>query len=324
MSTARFFKLPADVLVRRDVSSSGKLVYAVILDHARGNSGRAWPGVRRIGTVAGLHVETVVAAIRALEHAGLLTADRGPRGKGTTYTVGQGVRKTRTLSQGEALGKSEHSTRGKVFGKPERGVRKTRTEALGESEPNRQRYEQSAAPSAPSTKTTPGALHAELVAYWTREWSQTVGGGGKCPFHGTRDGRAIKTLLEAVAGDADRARRIIDYYLRDGDEWLRENGADRPLGLLCSSKRLAKYLSQTARPAERADAKPLPHDEHPLIAEARHRWPGDVEERLPEWLALARAGVDYQLVYRAGFDSGAAFRAHFATREDVKDVADAV
>ena len=45
MNHVRFYKLPADVAAREDLSGNDKVLYAVLADKMGGN-GRAWPGFR--------------------------------------------------------------------------------------------------------------------------------------------------------------------------------------------------------------------------------------------------------------------------------------
>lgn len=71
MTAGAFWKLPADVAGRRDISPSSKVVYAYLYDRQGGN-GTAWPALRRGAVDCGCAVSTIQAAIVELREAGLL------------------------------------------------------------------------------------------------------------------------------------------------------------------------------------------------------------------------------------------------------------
>ncbi len=93
-----------------------------------------------------------------------------------------------------------------------------------------------------------------------------------------------------MTGDLERAKAIVDLYLADDDPWLIENGAGRGLALLASRARLTKYLAATASHESRGRTdESRPTHEHPLIEDAREKWPDDVAGHPEEWRALAMA-----------------------------------
>jgi len=83
--TEQFAKLPLDVLARRDLRPSSKLVLMAITDRIGGN-GRAWPGYRRLAADTGLHTDAVARAIEQLVSLGLVVREPGKRG-GFTYRL---------------------------------------------------------------------------------------------------------------------------------------------------------------------------------------------------------------------------------------------
>ena len=82
----RFYKLPRDLAGRRDVSLAAKVVYAIIKDHI-GKNGHCWPGVRRLGEMAGIGRNAVMRAVATLEEANLLTVERRGNGKANHYRI---------------------------------------------------------------------------------------------------------------------------------------------------------------------------------------------------------------------------------------------
>jgi len=68
-------KIPCDIMQRKDLSSSAKLVYVAIVDRM-GTNNQSWPGVRRISLDAGVTTRTVVMAVRQLEKFGLLVVEK--------------------------------------------------------------------------------------------------------------------------------------------------------------------------------------------------------------------------------------------------------
>lgn len=71
-----YIKLTTDVLQRRDLSSTAKLVYAVLADRI-GHNGSCWPGQRRLAADCGVNVKAAHRAIDELATAGLIMRERG-------------------------------------------------------------------------------------------------------------------------------------------------------------------------------------------------------------------------------------------------------
>lgn len=67
----RFAKLPLDVACRSDLSSTAKVVYAVLADRMGGND-HCWPGQRRIAKDSGVSARTANRAVKELQTQGLI------------------------------------------------------------------------------------------------------------------------------------------------------------------------------------------------------------------------------------------------------------
>jgi hypothetical protein len=76
VAPARFVKLWRDVLVHRRLSSTAKIVHAVLVDRL-GDNGTCWPGQRRIARDCGTTPKAVNRAVRELERAGLVEIEPG-------------------------------------------------------------------------------------------------------------------------------------------------------------------------------------------------------------------------------------------------------
>ena len=72
--------------------------------------------------------------------------------------------------------------------------------------------------------------HKPLVEYWMHEWDRR--NGRAYAFLGAKDGTAITTILAAVGNDLDDAKRTIDAYLLDKDDFVGKNA--HSLGMLAS------------------------------------------------------------------------------------------
>ena len=78
--------MPLHVLARTNLSSSGKLIYAAIVDHMR-LSETSWPSVRRLQAVVGISAGAIIRGICQLEKVGLLVVCRQANGKPTIYSL---------------------------------------------------------------------------------------------------------------------------------------------------------------------------------------------------------------------------------------------
>ena len=74
--TSRTYTIGADVMARKDLSASGKLLYGV-LAYRQGRNKYSWAGVRRLAKDMGCSTATVERSIGQLEKAGLVVVTRG-------------------------------------------------------------------------------------------------------------------------------------------------------------------------------------------------------------------------------------------------------
>jgi hypothetical protein len=72
----RFVKVPSELLARKGLSSTAKLVFAAITDRF-GKNGQSWPGLRKISKDVGMSKPAVKRAIDELDKCGLLIVERG-------------------------------------------------------------------------------------------------------------------------------------------------------------------------------------------------------------------------------------------------------
>ena len=80
----QFYKLPVEIARRKDLQSSDKIVFTMILDHQGGNV-KARPGIQTLMMEAGLSRQTVCDSIRRLEAAGFLSVERRGNGRSNFY-----------------------------------------------------------------------------------------------------------------------------------------------------------------------------------------------------------------------------------------------
>ncbi len=73
--------IPNEIVNRRDLTGGAKVVWGVLRDR-QGQSGWAWPSLRRLGQDAGMSSTTVVKAIRQLEARSLIVVNRFGQGSG--------------------------------------------------------------------------------------------------------------------------------------------------------------------------------------------------------------------------------------------------
>ena len=157
------------------------------------------------------------------------------------------------------------------------------------------------------------SAHQQVIDHFTNRWNEIIGGGASYAFNGARDGKAIKTVLDSVGHDVARAKAIVDLYLTDSDPWLMENGAGRGLSLLASAARLERYIAATANRSRVDDNGRAAAAEHPVVTEARTRWPEDVSKHPDEWKAVAEVvesgSLSIQAIKKSKAKTGAEFRA---------------
>ncbi|MCH8148250.1 MAG: helix-turn-helix domain-containing protein [Planctomycetes bacterium] len=340
MSDCQFVKLTVAVLARRDLTPAGKLVYAVIVDAMRGKV-KSWPSVRAIAHQAGLSRNTVTRAVTHLEQMDLIEVRRGNRGQANSYslpTTIMGTSEQQSQDKEASDDRSHESPQPGNSGDSESGkgeesgaflgpgVAKMTPQVspkCGRKQTRRKKQARRRRVNEPSAvvQTSKRSNHRQLCDHFTQKWSESVGGRAKYPFSGARDGVALKRILEVVGDDLQWAVRIVDAYFQDDDPWLRDKGAG--LGLLASGPRLQKYTTMTADNAVNEGTSDGGQPEHPLVSDARARWPDDVAAFIDEWQSLAAAAECGQLPLNAVKNSpskgGAAFRAEHS--KEVEHVA---
>lgn len=316
-----YVKLPKAILCCPDLGAVAKLVYSLITDYMRGKD-RAWPGLRTLAKELAVSEKTVMRAVRELESLKLIEVIRGRNGQRNTYVLPHDTSQERGRNSNGALGQSAGKTptvrQSQTVGVLSKSVEEMTTKALEKLPHKKTRLKKKTTTwhKRAQPKRTQSA-HQKLVEYFTQQWSERVGGGATYPFAGSKDGKAVKRILEAVDGDLEHAKRIVDAYLADPDPWLQKTGRD--LTLLSGQSRLAKYIAATAE-KPRAEETTTPADlEHPFVKEARGRWPEDVEAHPQEWQVVTAMVENGELspaaIKRSDAKTGAEFRAQ-VVKED--------
>ena len=127
-----FYALPKGLAAQKDLQASDKVVFSVIRDYLNDN-GTSWPGIRTLSKNTGLAFSTVIDSIQRLEAAQFLKVERFGPGKSSHYSIIESALRTRTVKRSE----NPNGQKTKALGNPNSGARKTRTEALGISEPTK-------------------------------------------------------------------------------------------------------------------------------------------------------------------------------------------
>jgi DNA-binding transcriptional regulator YhcF (GntR family) len=71
VNAERFYKLPEDLMKRRDLTLTAKVIFAVLL-RRQGDNGEAWPGYERLADDAGISKMSAIRATQELEKNGLI------------------------------------------------------------------------------------------------------------------------------------------------------------------------------------------------------------------------------------------------------------
>ena len=121
--SGKFYKLDATIAARRDLTGNDKLVVVIISNYIGANE-KAWPGLRRIATDAGVSVGTVRESLERLEKAGMLLVEKRGQGKCQHYRISETVQKTYTVGVQETCTVKKN----KLCRKPTQSVQKTYTE----------------------------------------------------------------------------------------------------------------------------------------------------------------------------------------------------
>jgi len=87
--TEKFYKLPADLAARTDLTPGEKVVWAVLANRI-GDNGFCWPGVRLLADDTGLTVNGILKCLRSLERKHLLRIEHQGSGKVNHYRLADG------------------------------------------------------------------------------------------------------------------------------------------------------------------------------------------------------------------------------------------
>lgn len=140
---AEWLKIQAEVLARKDISASAKLVYSIIADRM-GNNGKAWPGMRRIAADCGIGIATAHDAVKRLEAVGLLTVEHpqgNPAGKCNVYKLTPERAENRTFGNNDV---SETERRTYLKPNAERTENRTKPDQVNQTKitrPKRARFD---------------------------------------------------------------------------------------------------------------------------------------------------------------------------------------
>ena len=150
-NSCRFCKLRIDLAKRQDLTSTDKVILAIIEDRI-GQNGACWPGIRKLARDAGVHESTVLASIQRLQKSGDLLVKKRGSGRSNLYSLGP-----KSGGKTQALGKSKRSENAGS------GVRKTQAQALVKPEHN-----QTDQLNKTKGETSLGVPHVQLVAQWNQ------------------------------------------------------------------------------------------------------------------------------------------------------------
>jgi len=82
----KFFRTPAEVAERKDLTLAAKVVYGEIVTRV-GKNGHCWPSMATIARDWGLSVSAVKLAIAALRKTGLITIESRPKPRSNVYRL---------------------------------------------------------------------------------------------------------------------------------------------------------------------------------------------------------------------------------------------
>lgn len=84
--------------------------------------------------------------------------------------------------------------------------------------------------------------HGEVERFFKSRWLalRSSGDAVECPWKHDRDGKHVKWILDQVGRDPEKAKAIIEAFLRDDDDWLADKG--HTIGMLVS--RFPRYVSR--------------------------------------------------------------------------------
>lgn len=120
--TGLFYKLPQDVTADKKLSSTSKILLAVIKDRI-GDNGTCWPSIRRLAQDVGCNPDTISKAILQLERYGYMAVDR------------PGIKKVNRYSLPKSVPKNGADDKDDLSQKTDRTAPENRTDLEGESVP---------------------------------------------------------------------------------------------------------------------------------------------------------------------------------------------
>jgi DNA-binding MarR family transcriptional regulator len=82
----KFYKLPIDIALRRDLPASAKIIAAVLIDRV-GDNTDCWPGLRRLAADTGLSKPAVIGGLQRLQDKGLIFIEKRGKGKSNHYKL---------------------------------------------------------------------------------------------------------------------------------------------------------------------------------------------------------------------------------------------
>ena len=94
--------------------------------------------------------------------------------------------------------------------------------------------------------------HQQLIVHFVEAWA-THHNGAQYTFTAGRDGTAAKRILAQVRGDLDKAKRVIDVYFQERDDWTRNHGST--LSILSGGTRLNECIAKLAGAGQSAFEK---------------------------------------------------------------------
>jgi Helix-turn-helix domain len=243
-----FAKLPKAIALSSELSPGAKLLYAILVDHAR-EKGRCFPGQDTLAKELGRSERTVRRLLLELKEAGQIGIIRRGLSKTNVYEfnpdgnpvhecplfdqTGDGVRNEETSEDGPDRKRMSDPDRTKTSG-PER----TKTSGPLDEEDKEEEDEGARAASRasggvlpktppktplPDQAKKPDPNHRPLVGFFCTSWREKY--GADFPFNSNPGGnaKAAAAILRAAKGELVEAKRIVRDYFDDPDQWIAAN-----------------------------------------------------------------------------------------------------
>lgn len=253
-----FYKTLRTVAVRRDLTSTAKIIFAAISWRV-GENDCAWPGIDTIAADAGVSRRSTIRALKQLRKRGLVSWDRG-NGTANKYSCHPGT------SANMAPVSKRHS----------RGA-KTALEGVSKRHSNKNQRKDSRRDSEKRSPAAPDPRVTKIIEYFCEKYKQQV--GQAYSVSGGKDGSNVKRLLRAIEkilpaaeqgnGEVfDEAKRAIDNMFYDDwgnqnatlsvlfsqrNKWLRDPAVGKNRGSRLATAEPATDLSGQTRHFENED-----------------------------------------------------------------------